>query len=445
MSKITFPKGGIHPPENKITEHLPIETMPIPDEVAILLSQHLGAPAKPIVAKGDKVLVGTLIGEAQGFISANIHSSVSGTVVKIDEIPDANGYPKTAVVIKVEGDEWEPSCDLSSELKKECPLSPSDIIEKIKQAGIVGMGGAGFPTHVKLMIPEGKSVDTLIINAAECEPYLTADHRLLLERTEELLVGVSILKKALSVDRAVIGIESNKPDAIKKLSETALEYEGIEIKELKTKYPQGAEKQLIKAVTGREVPSGRLPLDVGCVVINAGTAHAVYRAVQKNIPLIERVVTVTGKALKKPANLMVRTGTPVSVVVDYAGGLPDDICKVISGGPMMGKAMPNLDSTITKTTSGILVITGKEAIRPEPTACIRCAKCVSVCPMGLEPYLLEKLTENKLWDKAEEKAITDCVECGSCSYICPAARPLLDNIRYGKSTVMMIKRKRSAK
>ncbi|AEJ61149.1 Electron transport complex protein rnfC [Spirochaeta thermophila DSM 6578] len=444
MKYATFPKGGIHPHEHKLTAHLPIEHLPLPEQVVIPLGQHLGAPARALVKRGDQVKVGTRIGEAQGFISAHVHSSVSGKVLKVDEITDLSGYRRPAIFIQVEGDEWEEGIDRSPELVTTCDLSPQEIIERIKEAGIVGMGGAGFPTHVKLSIPPGKEIDTLIINGVECEPYLTADHRLMLEKTDEILVGISLIRKALGGPRVFIGIEANKPDAIKVMRERVKEWEGMEVRPLKVKYPQGAEKQLIKALTGREVPSGKLPLDVGCVVSNVGTAHAVYRAVQKGIPLVERVVTVTGKHLSRPGNFFLRVGTPLEWVFSQLGGLPADTGKVIAGGPMMGKALPNLEVPVTKTTSGILVLPREEVVRRPVEPCIRCAKCVQACPMGLEPYLLERLSARERWEEAEARGVVDCVECGSCAYICPASRPLLDYIRYGKATVMMLRKKRSA-
>jgi len=305
MNLKTFKLGGVHPPENKLSKDAPIEVLGLPEQVSIPLSQHIGAPAKCLVKKGDKVKVGTLIGESASFISANIHSSVSGTVLKIENVPDASGYKKQAVIIKVDGDDWEDFIDKSTELKKDITASKEEIIQKIKDAGIVGLGGATFPTHVKYMFPKGKTADSLIINAVECEPYLTADHRLMMEKADEILVGVQILMKAMDVKKAYIGIEINKPDAISLLSKKASAYDGIVVQGLKLKYPQGAEKQLIKALVNREIPSGKLPLDVGCVVNNVGTAFAVYEAVQKNKPLFERVVTVTGKKLQKTALLRV--------------------------------------------------------------------------------------------------------------------------------------------
>jgi len=441
----TFKIGGVHPPENKLSAGAPIEAAALPKRAFIHLGQHLGAPAKPIVQKGDKVRVGTLIGAGEGFISAAVHSSVSGTVFAIDAVVDASGYKRPAVIIDVEGDEWEPTIDRSPELKKDISLDKKAIVDRLKEAGIVGLGGATFPAHVKYMVPEGKKVDTLIINAVECEPYLTSDHRVMLERADEVLVGTRILMTALGVERAVIGIEANKPDAIEILSRKAKDHPGITVQALKVQYPQGAEKQLIKAILNREVPSGKLPLDVGCVVNNVGTTVAVYEAVQKNKPLFERIVTLTGKKLPRKANFLVRVGTPITQLIDACGGAPEGTAKFINGGPMMGKAMVNTDIPVTKGTSGVILVDEADARRNAPGACIRCAKCVAACPMGLEPYLIEKQAEYALWEDAEKEDAADCMECGCCQFTCPAARPLLDNIRLAKTTVMRIRRERSKK
>ena len=446
MKLKTFKLGGVHPPENKKTADIPVVPVEIPKRVSVIMSQHLGVPAAPVVDRGDKVKVGTLIGEAKGFISANIHSPVSGTIFKVDAVTDATGYRKNAVIINVEGDDREEKIDKSETLVKEIKLSPEEIIQRIKDSGIVGMGGAAFPTHVKYMFPEGKTADTLVINGVECEPYLTSDHRVMVERADEVLIGVTIMMKAGKVNRALIGIEANKPDAIKILSEKAKEFQGIEVVPLKVQYPQGAEKQLIKSLLNREIPSGKLPLDVGCIVNNIGTAFAIYEAVQKNKPLIERVVTLTGKRLKKGGNFQVRIGTPVKSILEKLGEeLPDDTGKLISGGPMMGKAINTLDIPVTKGTSGIVFMDEDESERSDIQNCIRCSKCVSVCPMGLEPYLLEKLGEKEMFEECEKEDIVDCIECGSCSYTCPSSRQLLDYIRYGKQNVMRIMRERRQK
>ncbi len=441
----TFPMGGVHPSENKLSCGKPVEVLPLPETVMIPLAQHIGAPAVAKVAKGDKVLTGQLIAEAGSFMSANIHSPVSGTVAAVDMQPNGQGLRQMMITIKREGDEWAEGIDRSETLVKECSLSAEQIIAKIKDAGIVGMGGATFPTHVKLSVPPGKKADALIINGVECEPYLTSDHRTMLEHGEELLVGVSILMKAIGVDRAFIGIENNKPDAIAHLSKLVKEYHGVEVVPLKVRYPQGGEKQLIAAVTGRQVPPPpALPIDVGAVVCNASTTLAVYYAVQKNKPLIERVVTIPGKSVKEPKNLLTRMGTPIQSLIDAAGGLPADAGKVINGGPMMGRAMVNLASPVTKGCSGITVLSGRDAVRREASQCIKCAKCVAACPMGLEPYYLSKMTQKKNWDELEAQMITSCIECGCCQSTCPSYLPLLDWIRLGKQSVMGIIRQRAA-
>ena len=440
----TFRIGGIHPPENKLSAGKKIETLALPKQVIIPLGQHIGAPAQALVKKGDLVKVGTLLAKAGGFVSANIHSSVSGKVNKIDNVLDASGYKKPAIYIDVEGDEWEESIDRSEDLVKECSLSPKEIIDKIAQAGIVGLGGATFPTQVKLMPPPGSKPEIVIINAVECEPYLTSDHSLMMEKGEQILVGVSILMKAVNVSKAVIGIENNKPDAIAHLSKLAAGYKGIEVMPMKVRYPQGGEKQLIDAVIKRQVKSGALPISTGAIVQNVGTAYAIYEAVQKNKPLFERVVTVTGKAVAKPSNLLVRIGTPIANLIEAAGGLPENTGKIIGGGPMMGKALISADVPVTKGSSGVLLLTREESVRKPMSNCIRCAKCVNACPMGLVPSLLMNATEFKNWELAEKNHITDCIECGSCSYTCPANRPLLDNIRFGKGKVMAIIRARKS-
>lgn len=428
----TFSIGGIHPPENKLSKGKSIEVLPLPEKAIIPISQHIGAPATVIVKKGDTVKVGQLIAKASGFISANIHSSVSGTVEKIDNIVDASGYPKPAVIIKVEGDEWEESIDRSEILISNVELSKEEIIAKVAEAGIVGLGGATFPANVKLMPPSGTKAEVLIINAVECEPYLTSDHSIMIEKGEEIINGVHIVMKALEVQSAIIGIENNKPDAIKYLSELAKKCIGIEICPLKVQYPQGGEKQLIKATINKEVPSGALPIAVGAVVQNVGSILAIYEAVQKNKPLFERVVTITGKSVTNPGNYLCRIGTPIKNIIEAAGGIPSDTGKIIGGGPMMGKALTNIDSPLTKGSSGILIMDDKESQRDTQRDCIRCAKCVNVCPMGLEPFLLMTLAENNNIERMETEDIMDCIECGSCSYTCPANRALLDYIRLGK-------------
>ena len=431
----TFSIGGIHPHEKKLSADRPIMPVLPSGQVAILLGQHIGAPAKPLVSKGDRVKVGTKIAEPVGVVSAAIHSSVSGCVNKIDAVIDASGYPKPAVFIDVEGDDWEEGIDRSDTLVKECNLTADEIVGKIADAGIVGMGGACFPTHVKLCPPSTCRPECLIVNGVECEPFLTADHQLMLEHAEEIMVGVFILMKAIRVNKAFVGIENNKPDAIRLMKKVAAAYAGIEIVPLQMKYPQGGEKQLIEAIMGRQVPAGALPVSVGAVVQNVSTVFAVYQAVQKNKPLFERVVTVTGDGLSNPSNLCVRMGTPVRQLVETCGGLPEDTCKVICGGPMMGKALVNLDVPVSKGTSGILLMGGQEARRSAVQPCIRCAKCVAVCPMGLEPYLLATASAHGDFERAEKENILSCIECGSCQFTCPSHRPILDYVRLGKAKV----------
>jgi len=443
MNKLkTFTIGGVHPNENKLSEQASITVLPLPKQLVIPLGQNLGAPPKPLVKKGDEVKTGQLIARGEAFISANIHSPASGKIAKIDDALDASGYKRQAIFIDVTGDEWIEGIDTSISLIKEVSLSKQEIISRIKDCGLVGLGGATFPTHVKMMIPDGKKAEYLIINGVECEPYLTSDHRLMLEKGDEMLVGIQIMMKALGAEQAIIGIENNKLDAITHLDKLALNYKGISIQPLKVKYPQGGEKQLIKAVLNREVPSGKLPIEVGCVVSNVGTAFAVYEAVQKNKPLIERVVTVTGASVSKPSNFLVRVGTSVADLIAAAGGLPDGTGKLINGGPMMGKAVSSPEIPVVKGSSGILLIKKEESKRSIPKSCIRCSKCTVVCPMGLEPYLLAKLSRLSVYDRAEKERIMDCIECGSCQFTCPSALPLLDFLRLGKQRVGNIIRTR---
>ncbi|MBQ7191443.1 MAG: electron transport complex subunit RsxC [Paludibacteraceae bacterium] len=442
----TFSIGGVHPHDNKVySAHQPIQECPLPKKAIIPLVQHIGAPAQPVVEKGQKVKVGELLAKAGGFVSANIHSPYSGTITKIDSTIDAWGMRMPAIFMDVEGDEWLDTIDRSTDVIRECQLEPKEIIDRISAAGIVGLGGACFPTHVKLMPPPGKKAEVLIVNGVECEPYLTCDHQLMLEHGEEIMIGIQLLMRALGIDKAIIGIEKNKPDAIARMNELAARTLGVEVLPLRLKYPQGGEKQLIDACIHRQVPSGALPIEVGAVVDNVATIYAVYEAVQKHKPLISRVMTVTGKSVEKPGNYSVRFGTPLTEVVALAGGVPEDTGKIIGGGPMMGRAMNNIDMPTNKRVSGLLFLPENESRRVEPENCIRCGKCVSACPMGLEPYLLAKQAEKQMWDEMEKHDVMDCIDCGCCLFTCPSHRPLLDYIRMGKATVGGIIRARAQK
>lgn len=429
----TFPKGGIHPPENKLTSAKSIKKLPVPKVVYVPISQHIGIPAEIIVDRKDKVEIGQVIAKSSGFVSSNIHSPVAGTVTKLDMIVDSSGYKKQCIVIRTDVKNESNFQEIDYPLKKEITLEPQEIVKRISDYGIVGLGGATFPSHVKLNVKEDKKLDCLLINGVECEPYLTADHRLMLEKAEEIIVGIKILMHALHVKKAVIGIESNKRDAIDAFKRLTLKEKEIQVAALQVKYPQGSEKQLVKAILKREVPKNGLPLDVGVVVNNVGTIYAVYQAIQHNKPLIERVVTVTGKKLGNPSNFWVKIGTPISDLITEVGGLPEGTRKIVNGGPMMGKAIKNTDVPVTKGTSGILIIPEEEASRGEQKNCIRCGECVDVCPMGLEPHLLMNLSEKGMYEKASQEDIMTCIECGSCSYVCPSHRPLLDYIRFGKN------------
>lgn len=437
-----FKIGGIHPHDNKLSRDKKVEFLPIPETVSIPISQHIGAPAEVIVKVGDVVKTGDLIAKASGFISSNIHSSVSGTIKSIALLPNASGIEQKTITISVEGDLWNESIDRSPNIVRECNLSSSEIIKRVSEAGIVGLGGATFPTQVKLNVPNGKVAESLIVNGVECEPYLTADHRLMLEKGEEIIIGVEIVCKALNITRAYIGIENNKIDAINHLISLTYNKPNISIVPLRIQYPQGGEKQLIDAVISRQIPSGALPIEVGSVVQNVGTIYAIYEAVQKNKPLFERVVTVTGKALTESKNLLVRVGIPIKTLINSVGGVPDSAAKIIGGGPMMGRAISNIDAFVTKGTSGILIMREEDTKRKLETACICCAKCVWVCPMGLEPYLINKMSRKSMFGELEGHRVTDCIECGCCSFTCPAAIPLLDNIRLAKGEVMKIIRSR---
>ena len=449
MKLKTFSMGGVHPEENKITAEVATVVAPLPQQAIFPLSQHIGAPAKPVVNRGDKVKVGTLIAEANGFVSAPIYSSVSGTVLKVDTAIDATGYRKPAIYINVEGDEWKESIDRSETLEtldKHPELTPEEIVNRIKVAGVTGMGGARFPTFIKLCPPPTAKAECVILNGVECEPYITSDYRLMMEHADEILVGLDLLMKGAKVERGYIGIEDNKPEAIKLFEQKTANDPRIEIVALAKKYPQGGEKQLVDAVINRQVPAPpAIPVNVGAIVQNVGTAYAVYQAVMKHKPLFERYTTVTGKQLKNPGNFLVRMGTPMRELIDLCGGMPEGDNKVLAGGPMMGKSVVSTDVTVCKGTNSITILTDADAHRKAAQPCIRCGKCVSACPRGLEPYLLATLSSFKEWERLESEQVTSCISCGSCQFTCPSHRPILDNILQGKGVVMGIIKSRNAK
>lgn len=448
MGKLTFSMGGVHPHDSKFSRECAIEELPLPQTVYVSMAQHLGAPAKPLVAPGDKVVVGQVIAEPGGFISAFVHSPVSGTVKAVAPRKDLAGNSVMHVEIAVEGDEWDPAIDRSPELVTAIPDDKAAILDKIKAAGVVGLGGATFPTHVKLCPPPGKVAECLILNGAECEPFLTSDFRIMVERPKEIVVGAALMQKVLGGCPCVIGIEENKPEAIASMRAAVAElgYPNMQVQVLKKRYPQGGEKQLIDAVMRRQVKSGGLPIDVGAVVQNVATSLAVYEAVQKNKPLITNVLTITGDQLpvSRQHNYLFRIGIPLSYIVEQAGGIPDSAAKLISGGPMMGKAISNLDATTVKGPSSVLFLSEAVTRRQPETNCIRCGKCADACPMGLEPFLLNRLYKAGDLDALEQNAAQDCIECGCCLYSCPAHISLLDYIRQAKGQVMGVIRARAA-
>lgn len=442
--KKTFRIGGIHPDDNKIASCAAVEKMPVGAEVCISMAQHLGAPATPVVSVGDKVKAGQVIGEPAGFISGFVHASASGTVKAVEPRPDILGNSVPHVVITVEGDEWVEGIDTTDGFAPVPDISREEIIDRIRRAGVVGLGGASFPTHVKLNPPKEKKAEVLILNGTECEPFITSDDRLMQERPAGILTGAAIIMKALGVDRCYVGIEENKPEAIACMTAAAKNYVGIVIVKLAKKYPQGGEKQLIDAITGRQVPSGALPIDVGAVVQNVATAYAVYEAVCKKKPLISNIVTISGNSLAEQHNYEVRIGTPVSSILEFAGVTLGDSVKVLSGGPMMGRCVSNLNATNVKANGAFTILTEEETKRGVESACIRCAKCAAACPMGLEPWLLSRLFRaGDRNDELEKERVFDCIECGCCQFTCPANIPLLDSIRLGKADVMKIIRSRA--
>jgi len=437
----TFP-GGVHPPEEKeLTERLPFESMPSPSVIILPLSQLIGKASTPRVKKGEDIQAGALVAEAEGFVSAPVHSPVAGKVKSISREANSGGFPKDAVVIIPDG---------QSEVLRFPPLDPStvtsdDIRKRVAEAGIVGQGGAAFPTSVKLAPPKDKTIEAVIINGCECEPYLTRDYRFMVEQPDALISGLKLIMKALSVAKGYIGIEDNKPEAIRILTEKTTSESGVEVVSLKTKYPQGAEKMLIKAVNGREVPPGKLPLDVGVVIQNIGTAIAIHDAVVNGLPQTTAALTVSGKGIRNPKNLIVHVGTPINEVLEFCGGVTEDAAKVVVGGPMMGVAQYDLTAPIMKATSGIVVLTKNEMKAQEETPCLRCGKCIDACPLHLVPTKLARYSQLGRMEDAEALGITVCMECGTCAFTCPANIPLVQWLRLGKQEVMKMQRERQSK
>ena len=435
-NKLSFPMGGIHPDKFKITTDCPIIDVGLPETVTIPVKQHIGAPAKILVSKGDKVKVGTLLADSDGIVSSDVHSSVSGEVLKVEDVAGANGYEEKMITIKVEGDEWEASIDRTPDIVKEINLTPEEIIAKIREGGIVGMGGAGYPTPIKTSIPEGKKAEILIVNGIECEPFLTADDRLMVEKAEQIIMGARVINRALGIQNAIIAIDENKPKAIEILTSLSKRYIGVNVKVCKTKYPQGGEKQLIRAIMGKDLPSGKLPIDMGCIVQNVGTVYAVYEAVLKNKPLFERIITVSGDGAIHPCNYRVRIGTPISYLIEQSGGLSDEVGKIILGGPMMGNAIVNTSAPVTKLTSGVLLLKKELSDKKEPENCIRCSKCTQVCPAGLRPFAIKQaITYNAPIEEIRKLRAGDCIECGCCAYTCPSHIPLLDYCKIAKQEI----------
>lgn len=441
MNKLTFSIGGVHPNDSKLARECAIEVLPLPGTVYVSMAQHLGAPAKPVVAAGDFVKTGQVIAEPGGFISAFVHSPVTGTVKAVAPRKDIAGNNVMHIEITVSEEEvWADGIDLSDTLVTTIPDDKAATLDKIKACGVVGLGGATFPTHVKLNPAPGSKAECLILNGAECEPYLTSDFRIMLERTKEIVVGAAIMQKVLGGCKCVIGIEENKPEAIEAMSKAVAElgYKDMKVQVLKKRYPQGGEKQLIDAVMKRQVKSGALPISVGAVVQNVATALAVYEAVQKNKPLITNTLTITGDCLpdNRQHNYLFRIGVPLSFIVDYAGGIPEQAAKMISGGPMMGRAIANLDAATVKGSSSVLFLSEASTKRKAESSCIRCGRCTDACPMGLEPFLLHRLYKAGDVEGLEKNSAQDCIECGCCLYSCPAYIPLLDRVRQAKGMAL---------
>ncbi len=440
MNIRTF-RGGIHPPEYKeLTEDSAFEKMPAPPQILLPLTQHLGRQAVPVVKKGSTVTTGMLVAHADGFISAPIHSPVCGTVANLGKQVTSSGFPKDTIIINTNG---QIEAAFMSPMNPET-ITPEEIRKRVAEAGIVGQGGAAFPTSVKLTPPPDKPIEFVILNGCECEPYLTRDYRFMIEKPEAVIGGLKLILKALGVQKGIIGIEDNKPAAIEKMKSYVRNEKDISVVVVKTKYPQGAEKMLIKAVTGREVPPGKLPMDVGALIQNIGTAAAIYDAVTKGEPSITAAVTVSGKGIRKPKNLIVPVGTPIKDVIDFCGSLTENAEKIIVGGPMMGTAQYELNSPVQKATSGILVLTKDEVEIKHETTCVRCGKCVQVCPLNLLPTRLVRLTQLKRYEDAEMLGITVCMECGTCAYTCPSNIPLVQWIRLGKQNVFQLQKERAA-
>jgi electron transport complex protein RnfC len=427
-------KGGVHPNDSKaLSAHKPIQEAPLLDRYQVIMHQNIGAPPELLVKKGDEVKKGSLLAKASGFVSVPLHAPTSGTVKSIEKVAGPTGIHVPCIVIEADGeDTWEspfePIPDWAS-------ADPAELRRRVWDAGIVGMGGAGFPAHVKLAPPE------VILNGAECEPYLTADHRLMLEQAEDVVLGAAIIARIIGLDSAVIGVEENKPDAIEALNAVAGKY-NIRVQALPVNYPQGAEKQLIYAITGREVPVGKLPMDVGCVVQNVASAAAIAEAVVKGIPSIERITTVTGKPLADPGNWKLRIGTPVSKALELAGGITEQPAKLLLGGPMMGIAQSSLEVTVMKNTSGVLLIANDEVSQYTSEPCIRCGRCVECCPMQILPATISQAVENNRFDWAEKLNVMACIECGSCSYSCPSHRPLNQHFKRAKVEIQAGLRKK---
>ncbi|MDZ7816178.1 MAG: electron transport complex subunit RsxC [Planctomycetota bacterium] len=440
MPKIlTFSKGGIHPKDKKeLAKHKPISDAPKPDIVHVAIRQHIGAPSKPIVKPKQEVKKGELVAEPGGFVSAAQHSPVSGTVKFVKDVPHLMGGTVKAVQIENDGkEEWADGCNVETDWQS---FSADELKEKIKNAGIVGMGGATFPTHVKLSPPPDKKIDTVILNGIECEPYLTCDHRLMLEDPDRVLQGLLICKKILGAEKAYVSIEANKMDAYMLMKEKAAAYDGLQVTLHKVHYPQGAEKQLIESINGREVPSGGLPMDVGCVVQNVATAAAIFDACAKNIPLIERIMTVSGDGVKETANVRIKVGQMLKPILDHCG-MSEKTKKLVFGGPMTGFAQPDAELPLSKGSSGVLALI-KGVRKYEPRMCIRCARCVDHCPVGLMPSMLSLLEEAGRLDEMEHYNALDCIECGVCTYICPSRRPMVQQIKLGKQHIMAKRKKK---